>query len=86
MSKVNIDKEHEPKTAVFWAKFATEVGKQKKHCPMVTLYENREGEFFAVEQAPGALPMTYELIKDPKKWLDDCVEWLKLNAISDRLT
>lgn len=76
MSKVNISNKYNPKEAVFWAMLATEPGQQKKHCPTVTLYENSYGDFFAVEQAPGALPMTAELIEEPGKWLDDRVAWL----------
>ncbi len=76
MSKVNISNKYNPNTAVFWAMFATEPGEQKKHCPTVTLYENPNGEFFAVEESPRVPPTGAELIEGPGKWLDDRVAWL----------
>ena len=56
MSKINIDADHNPKTAFFWASFATEDEQQQKHCPTVTLYRNSEGKFFAVQASPGIDP------------------------------
>ncbi len=71
MGKVNIDEEHDPKTAFFWAMFADEIGKQKEHCPRVTLYENRKGEFFAVQESPNVNmePTGFTLVKNPRAWL-----------------
>ena len=78
MSKVNIDEEHNPKTAVFWAMFADEPGNQKEHCPMVTLYENQKGEFFAVQESPNVNmePTGFTLVKNPREWLDEQVKRL----------
>ncbi len=82
MSKVNINDKYSPETAHFWAMFATDTGKQKKHCHTVALYQNLDGDFFAVEQAPGGEPMTYEPIKDPQEWLDEYVnKWIKPNLV-----
>ncbi len=83
MSKVNIDEEHDPKTAVFWAMFADEPGQQEEHCPTVTLYENLEGEFFAIERSPGVDPTSADLIEDPREWLDERFKWFEDNAIFD---
>ena len=84
MSKVNIDEQHDPRTATFWAMFADEPGERENDCSTVALYENQEGEFFASEKAPRALPLTYELIKDPRKWLDERIEWFEKNSTSER--
>ena len=76
MSMVEINAKHDPKTAVFWARFATAVGEQQRHCPTVTLYENSEGEFFVVEESPKVAPTRTELVIDPRKWLQKRVDWL----------
>ena len=86
MSKVEISAEFDPETGFFWAMFATVPGQQEKSCPMVTLYENSEGKFFAAKESRNVRPASVELIEDLGEWLDDRVKWLKLNAISGRLT
>ena len=77
MDKVDIDKEHNPETAFFWASFAIKDGQRKKHCPTVTLYRNSEGKFFAVEASPGIDPTRVELVKDPWEWLQEEINRLK---------
>ncbi len=79
MSKIPIDEKHDPETAIFWASFATEPHKQRKHCPTVTFYENDEGEFFVIEDSPSTRmgPMMWDRIEDPREWLmKERIEWL----------
>ena len=77
MSKIDIDDDHLPKDAVFWASFATDSGKHLKDCSTVTLYENPKGELFLVEDSPGVDPTHYEPIEAPWEWLKERKEWLK---------
>lgn len=83
MSKVSLNDKYNLKTAYFWAMFATEPDQQEKHCPTVTLYENSEGEFFAVEQSRRVEPTSADLIEDPREWLDERFKWFEDNAIFD---
>lgn len=76
MSMIEIDENHDPETAVFWARFATEIGEQQRHCPTVTLYQNLQGEFFAIEESPKVPATRAELIKKPLEWLQEQVKWL----------
>ena len=88
MARVDINEKYDPDTAIFWARFATEIGLQERHCPTVALYENPDGEFFAVDETRSApnrslprtgasAPTSAELIADPKLWLAEHVQWLE---------
>ena len=74
-------------TAFFWGRYPTEMGQPEEHCPTVALFENQEGEFFAVTETrtgPGrSLPITREipsgtaeLVTDVRAWLDERIAFL----------
>jgi hypothetical protein len=82
MSKVSLNDKYNLKTAYFWAMFATKPDQQQLHCPTVTLYQNQEGDFFAVERSPNVNmePTSADLIEDPREWLNEHVnKWLNPN-------
>ena len=83
MNQIPIDGKHDPKTAIFWASFATESGQQQRHCHTVTLYQTSEGGFFIV-QAPPPLrgyPTMAEPIEDPQEWLKKQIERLETEGV-----
>ncbi len=75
MVKVPLNDNYDLRTAVFWVRFASEIGHQRNNCPTVSLYETTDGEFFVVEQgSPSVAETMAEPITDPKEWLTDQIE------------
>ena len=81
---------YDPRTATFFGRFVTEVGKQEAHAATVALYQNDKGEFFTwTENRSGPdrkiatnpthpIPGTrVEVLDDPKKWLREQFQRLK---------
>ena len=64
---VTLEEPYDPRTALFWGRFAAEAGQQERHCPTFALYETAEGDFFYVsETREGQRPDPNPLTKDSK--------------------
>ena len=86
MTTIPISEKYNPVTAFFWGRYPTEMGKAEGHCPTVALFENQDGEFFAVAETRRAprhsLPVTgeitgnAELVAEVREWLDGRIAFL----------
>ena len=84
-TKVAPENKYDPKTATFWGRFVTDIGKNEDDAHTIALYESYDGVFFVLNQAPGKTGPVQgflaEVINDPKAWLDEHFKFLKSGMV-----
>ena len=90
MAEVRIGEEHDPVKAMFWGRFPTDIGHAEADCPTVALFQNPDGEFFAVEETRGPpnrkiatrptrpIPATRaQVVNDPVEWIKEYLRFVE---------